>query len=179
MLPIGFAYDTYLKLSDFDKLGQMQKDWVSTKACVINDEEVVNYAKINAYNLKDTLPLSALTFDLIKANFDSLKLNQFTVTNFKQTNIKGNIMLTKSKMMYFSIPFDNGWTVNENGKPLNKVILSNGMTGVFLEAGNHNLEWTYTSPNMKKGMMVVIASLIIFLVLLAYTKFKKTTPQSI
>jgi uncharacterized membrane protein YfhO len=178
VLPIGFTYDKYVKLSDFDKLGQMQKDLVSTKACVLNDEDVSNYNKMSLYNLKDTLPLNSLSFEIIKNNFDSLKLNVFKITSFSQTNIKGNVNIDKSKMLYLSIPFDDGWAINENGKPLNKVILSNGMTGLFLDPGNHNLELIYTSANMKKGSIILIISVLVFLVLLAYTKFKNVKIQN-
>lgn len=178
VLPIGFTYDKYVKLSDFDKLGQMQKDLVSTKACVLNNEDVSNYNKMSLYNLKDTLPLNSLSFEIIKNNFDSLKLNVFKITSFSQTNIKGNVNIDKSKMLYLSIPFDDGWAINENGKPLNKVILSNGMTGLFLDPGNHNLELIYTSANMKKGSIILIISVLVFLVLLAYTKFKNVKIQN-
>lgn len=177
-LPIGFAYDKYVKLSDFDKLGQMQKDLVSTKACVLNDEDVPNYSKMTLYNLNDTIPLTSLSFDLIKNNFDSLKANVFNVTKFSQTNIKGTININKSKMLYLSIPFDDGWAINENGKTLNKVILSNGMTGLFLETGNHNLELIYTSTNMEKGIVILIISALVFLLLLVYTKFKNIKIQN-
>jgi uncharacterized membrane protein YfhO len=81
-------------------------------------------------------------------------------------------------MLYLSIPFDDGWAINENGKPLNKVILSNGMTGLFLDPGNHNLELIYTSANMKKGSIILIISVLVFLVLLAYTKFKNVKIQN-
>ena len=178
VLPIGFTYDKYVKLSDFDKLGQMQKDLVSTKACVLNDEDVSNYNKMSLYNLKDTLPLNSLSFEIIKNNFDSLKLNVFKITSFSQTDIKGNVNIDKSKMLYLSIPFDDGWAISENGKHLNKVILSNGMTGLFLDPGNHNLELIYTSANMKKGSIILIISVLVFLVLLAYTKFKNVKIQN-
>lgn len=178
VLPIGFAYDKYVKISDFDKLNQMQKDWVSSRACVLNDDEVTNYNKMSVYNLKDTVPLNNLTFDLIKNNFDSLKLYTFNITKFSQTNIKGNIILNKGKMVYFSIPFDDGWVITENSKQLKKVILSNGMTGLFLEAGNHNLELSYTSSNMKKGCIILIISVLVFLLLLVYTKFNKVKIQN-
>ena len=120
----------------------------------------------------------SIYFEIIKNNFDSLKLNVFKITSFSQTNIKGNVNIDKSKMLYLSIPFDDGWAINENGKPLNKVILSNGMTGLFLDPGNHNLELIYTSANMKKGSIILIISVLVFLVLLAYTKFKNVKIQN-
>ena len=38
VLPIGFAYNKYIKLSDFDKLSPMQKDWISSKSCVLKNK---------------------------------------------------------------------------------------------------------------------------------------------
>lgn len=171
-LPIGFSYNKLIKLSDFEKLSPLQKDLMSTKACVVKNEDVAKYSNLQVVELKDTLPLNAVTFDLIKQNFDSLKKRPFNIIEFSQTKIRGNVNVESlSEMIYFSIPFDKGWSIIENGKEIEKVVLSNGMTGVYLEKGNHNLELTYSSSNLKKGLFILIITSIIFLLTLGYHFF--------
>lgn len=180
VLPLGFAYDKYMKLSDFDKLSPLQKDIVSSKACVINDVEISKYTNLQPYNLKDTVALSAITFDLIKSNFDSLKAHPFNIVSFSQTKIMGNINVTSpNSIIYFSIPFDKGWVISENGKEIDKVVLSNGMTGVYLQKGIHNLELMYSSSNMQNGLKILMISLAVFLLLLVYTIIIKKKIQTV
>jgi hypothetical protein len=176
-LPIGFAYSKYVKLSDFALLSPLQKQVISTKACILKDEDVSKFPALSAYNPKDTVPANLLTFDLLKANFDSLRTTTFNISSFKQTHFKGEIDLKKTEMVYFSIPLDEGWHVSENGQELEKVILTNGMTGLYLPAGKHNIEFQYVAHNLKRGLVITIVSILIFIGLLGYAKFKKPTIQ--
>lgn len=177
VLPIGFAYNKYIALSDFDKMSTLQKDYMSTKACVVSDAYLAKVSGLQKINLNDTLSPNLLTFDLIKANFDTLKMQTFNVTSFKQTNIKGSIELNKPQMVYFSIPDDNGWQVTSQGKDLEKNLLTNGMIGLYLEKGKHDIEFNYVSPHAKTGKLLAIGSLVLFLLLLVVTllKSKKET----
>ena len=104
-------------------------------------------------------------------------MQPFNVTYFKQTNIKGSIELSKPQMVYFSIPDDNGWHVTSKGKQLEKHLLTNGMIGLFLDKGKHNIEFNYVSPHSKTGKLLAIASFVLFLLLLVVTllKSKKET----
>jgi uncharacterized membrane protein YfhO len=174
-LPIGYAYTKYVKLSDFDALSSLQKDILSTKVCVINDDDVSKFPALGTVNTKDTVPANLLTFDMLKANFDSLRATPFDISALNQTNLKGTIDLKKTSMIYFSFPYDKGWHVYENGQELEKVILTNGMTGLYLPAGKHNIEFQYVAHNLKRGVIITIISLLCFLGLLGYSKFKKPT----
>lgn len=172
VLPVGFAYSKYVSLSDFDKMSVLQKDYISTKACVISDTDLPLVSGLQKINLRDTVSPNLLTFDLIKANFDTLKMQPFNVSSFKQTNIKGSITLNKSQMVYFSIPDDNGWQVSSNGKNIEKHLLTNGMIGLLLDKGNQNIEFNYVSPHAKIGKFLAIGSLIVFLLTLLFTLFR-------
>lgn len=174
VMPLGFAYERYLYLSEFDHLSSLQKDIVSTKACVINDDEKLNFNELKKYQLKDTLPLNLITFDLIKNNIDSLRANVFIINKFSQTEINGSINVgSTGKIVYFSMPFDDGWRIIENGNEILKFKLSNGMTGIYLKKGKHNIELEYTSDNIKNGIKVLIVSISIFIVLIIITFIKK------
>jgi uncharacterized membrane protein YfhO len=172
VMPFGFGYSKYLKLSDFEKLSSTQKDLVSTKACILKDEDVSKVNGLTAFNLNDTLPASQFTFDVLKANIDTLKKSSLQIDDFKQTNIKASVNMPANEVLYTSLPFDNGWSVNDNGNPAETLILSNGMTGVFLGKGAHNLEFKYTSLNFKKGLLISLISFCIFIATLFIVRRK-------
>src|SRR5207253_1716872 len=112
-LPFGYGYDKYVKLSDFEKLSPGQKDYVSTVACVLNDEDIAK-AGIPEYSLKDTVALPQFTIELLKQNTDALRKNSLTITEFSPVKIKAAISLPAQQVVYTSLPFDKGWSVTEN-----------------------------------------------------------------
>lgn len=171
-MPLGFGYNKYIKLSDFEKLSMSQKDLVSTKACVLNDDDVGKVNGLSPFNLSDTLHSGQFTFDVLKQNIDSLKKSTLRVDEFKQTLIKASITVPSNEVLYTSFPFDKGWSVNDNGSAIEKLILSNGMTGVFLDKGQHKLEFRYNSFNFKKGLLISMISLCIFMVIFLLMKRK-------
>ncbi len=171
-LPLGFCYDKYVLLSDFDKLSMTQKDLVSTKACVVNDDDLIKVNSLTKFNLNDTLSVNQFTFDVLKQNMDSLRQCTLQIPDFKPTSIKASVNVSSNQMLYVAIPFDKGWSIKDNGTQVEKLILTNGMTGVFLTKGEHSLEFTYTSVNFKKGLWISIITLCLFAgALLVSSKF--------
>jgi uncharacterized membrane protein YfhO len=93
------------------------------------------------------------------------------ITEFiKPTLIKACINVPKTSMLYLSIPYDKGWNVTDNEQPTEKFILTGGMTGVLLQAGNHNIELKYTNINFIRGLWISLITLIIFSGLLFFAR---------
>jgi len=176
-LPLGYGYDSYIKFSVFEKLSLSQKDFVSTKTCVINDEDLNKVSSLKEFELKDTIAPNSLTFDLLKKNIDTLQKNAIQISDFKPTNIKASVNLSKDEVIYASIPFDKGWAITDNGNKIDKLILSGGMTGFLLNKGNHVLELTYTSLNFKKGLYISVISFCIFIGLFFFLHQKKNQKE--
>lgn len=161
-MPFGYGYTRYVKLSDFEKLSLGQKDYVSTMACVLNDADVAKVSALKQFSLKDTVPQNLFTIDLLKANTDSLRRSSFTMSAFSPVHIKGGMNLPATEMVYMSLPFDKGWSVTDNGITIDKLMLSNGMTGLLLGAGNHQIEFSYESVNRDRGKIISILCFALF-----------------
>jgi hypothetical protein len=178
-LPLGYGYNKYMKLSSFEQLSPLQKDFVSTKTCVINDEDASKVIALKEFMFKDTIATSRFTFDLLKENIDSLKQNSIKIITFKPTDINASINLSENEMIYTSLPFDKGWTIKDNGKEIDKVILSGGMTGFMLNKGEHSLEFKYTSLNLRKGLYISLISFCIFIGLFFFFSKRKIKQEEI
>lgn len=110
---------------------------------------------------------------------DSLKQQRFKLrANSGVTWLSGDVTGTKQRsLLYLSIPDTPGWTAKVNGKPVAiKSVLSaqslipvkqtyNGMIGVPLKQGRNHVILTYTTPGLKVGAIVSLASLAIFILL--------------
>ncbi|MEO8768827.1 MAG: YfhO family protein [Ferruginibacter sp.] len=174
-LPIGFAYHTIFSLTDFEKCSQPQKDFMSLRAAVVADSNMNEVKSLMKLNISDTLAIQFLTLDKIKDLTDDLSQNSFQIKSFKPTLINGSINMSSPGIVYFSIPYDNDWTIkDEKNRLYNKMLLTNGMTGIYLDAGNHNLELSFASRNLALGKKISIAGFILFALLIFLTvKFGK------
>ena len=136
VLPVGFTYGNFIKESVYNPLSISQKDFVSLKACVISDKDVSKIGAMKEFQLKDTVAPNGFTFDYYKQCVDELSKDSLVVSRFDEHEISGKINVPEDKMMYVTIPFDEGWQLAVDGQPAEKMKLSTGMTGVFVKKGH-------------------------------------------
>ncbi|MFT3908536.1 MAG: YfhO family protein [Ferruginibacter sp.] len=169
-LPIGFAYHNVFSLNDFEKCSQPQKDFMSLRAAIVADSNMNEVKSLQKLSINDTLSLQFLTLEKIKSITDTLSQNAFLVKHFKPTLIDGSISITSPALVYFSIPYDDDWTIrDEKNKIYKKILLTNGMTGIYLEAGKYDLELSFVSKNLALGKKICIAGFVLFALLIFFT----------
>ncbi|ANZ57769.1 hypothetical protein BGL34_03720 [Fructilactobacillus lindneri] len=109
------------------------------------------------------------------AGFDENKFNQFVkdtqpyrlqVKNPQNLKFKGNhfvgfVRTTKQRpQLLISIPYDKGWQVTDNGKPVKLKKVINGLTGIKLKPGKHKLEFTYHIPGLVAGIILTVLGIV-------------------
>jgi len=175
-MPLGFCYDKFIKYSEFKKLTITQKDYTSCRACVVNDADVALVKNLKSFQLKDTLLPDASAIDKLKGFFTALKQDTFSITSFNPAHIKGAIQLKSSKLMYLSIPYDIGWHLKVDGKEQKIILVAQGMIGVLLDAGTHEVELDYDPPFRRAGNLLSLFGICLYggVVFLGY----KTKPKA-
>ncbi len=170
-LPFGYTYNSYITQSDFDKLGNNQKDFVCLKACVIKDETSANNLQgLKKFNLSDTISANQFTFDRYHSEITSLGKESLNTTLFSEKRIEGNIVTSEPKMMYLSFPLDKGWHLKLNNTDAELITINNGMTGVYLPKGNNTLEMTYKLRVFNIGLVVIPFGLLLLIILIILDK---------
>ena len=108
----------------------------------------------NAYNILDDQLLNVYEYD--------------------STNIKGTINVKEdNQIMFTSIPYDEGWTVFVDNEKAEVIpIANNGLIGVKLDKGTHEIEFKYKVQGLTEGLILTIA-VVIVLVNLIYIDIKK------
>ncbi len=174
-LPIGYAYSSIFSLSDFRKCSPSQRDFMSLRAAIVADSNMNEVASIKKLNLLDTLPPQAFSFETVKNYTDTLLQQTFRIKQFKPSRIEGSIDVRSNAMVYFSIPFDENWTISDTkNKTYKKILLSDGMTGIYLEKGNYELTFSFVSKNLALGKKISIAGLLLMSLLIFMSiKFRK------
>lgn len=164
-LPMGFTYDAFMTETEFAKRSALQKDLGLLKAVIINDSEKTKFAKLQ--EVKDSV--SVLTLEELKKLSDERKKETLQISSFSNNNFTGEITLNAPKLLYLSIPFDDGWKVESNGKLQETMKVSYGMTGVLLDKGKHVIVIDYKPPFLKIGIWLTILGVLLYITLLAWT----------
>lgn len=97
------------------------------------------------------------------------------VTENKESYIKGTVNLAADKMLYTSIPYDKGWSVYVDGEKLDDefiVKIGDALMGVYMESGEHTVEFRFTPRGLILGASLTLVGLIILVILIVSKKKK-------
>ena len=155
----GFCYDKVIDAESFKKIGIFQKDLALLKGCVIENEQIELLTQFKPLNLKDTS--INFSFQMYDSLTKALNGNVFSISSFHENNIKGSINTSSPKILYFSIPFDEGWKASVNNKEVKLYRLNCGMTGLVTNIGINNIELQFTPRYRNIGFWVSIFSLLL------------------
>lgn len=169
-LPFGFIYNKGISEIDFKKMSPTQKDFCLLRACVIGNEDKSTFSSIQPFNVTDTN--AVFSYDNYLTYVNDLKKDEFKITKFSENSIIGNVNTKERKILFFSMPFDEGWAVTVNGKESKLYRLNCGLTGLLTEKGDNKVELAFTPRYKNQGAMVSFGSLIIFIGLILFSYFK-------
>lgn len=161
-LPLGYVLHQWMPRREFNICSPVQRDFMSLKAAVLEEENEKLMQGIPQRNLSDTLNTAAFTLDTIRAWTDILKTETFVIESFHQTHFSGQLNVKSDGIAYFSVPYDQGWNIKVDGKKTDPLLLSHGMTGLLLPAGNHRIEFCFEQLSARKGKWWSLAGILLF-----------------
>jgi uncharacterized membrane protein YfhO len=169
-LPFGYSYNKIIPLSQLRRIqDNTQKDEMLLNACAVDDKDLSDFNGIQQVSATDSL--APLTFESYGKYVGELKADTFRMAHFDENDIIGDIHLSNKKLLFFSIPLDNGWHAFIDGKEAKKYKANVGFTGLILEKGDHHIELHFTVPLLAAGAWISAISFLIYI--LALIKFRK------
>lgn len=121
--------------------------------------------------LEDSLNIDYLNIfyqdmDIFNQYYREITNDVFEISNLKQGYISGNINASKDGIMMLNIPYDQGWKVKLDGKPIDTNSALNLFLSFPIEQGTHTISLYYLPRGIIKGVtisLISIFALIIFL----------------
>ncbi len=138
-----------------------------------NSINLSEFKKIMPDDTSEIIPAENFNFDIYKQKIDALKKDTFQITSFKQSEIKGKINLSKTKLLFFTIPYDKGWEIKVDGKEQKLQRINIGFSGIILPEGEHRIELFFVPQYYKTANIVTLISVILFWAYLGYFFFGK------
>ena len=137
------------------------------------------FKKITPEDTSVIVPPEKFNFDIYKSIIDSLKQDTLQISSFKQSEISGKINLQKTKMLFFTIPFDKGWHLKVDGKKETLQRINIGFTGIVLPKGNHKIKLYYIPQYDKLTNGISLFAVLIFWLYLGFYFYKKRKAKTL
>lgn len=116
------------------------------------------------------LYVMTLNQDYYQTAISTLKNNGLKIEKFTDSNIEGTINASYSGVMMTSIPYDQGWQVYIDGKPVDSYAISNSLLAFDLPQGAHTVQMRYWPRGLTVGLILSGLSLILVVVLVLWSR---------
>lgn len=167
-VPMGIAYDAYIRDEDFQVLTPLTAEKLLLKALVLSDEQAEQYGDILT-----ELPASAvggMNETEYLAYCKTLAAHTCSSFDYDSYGFRAAITLDKPELVFFSVPSESGWTAEVNGKSVPVETVSKGFMAVRCEEGGNQIVFRYQTPGLKQGAIASlcgIAALLLYLIWMA------------
>ncbi|MBR4910568.1 MAG: YfhO family protein [Clostridia bacterium] len=156
----GFSYDYYITYDLCEKLNGETRAKFMLKALLLTEEQAKKYSGI----LTDIryAGSNAACFDL---GADCAALAATAATGFKteKNGFSAIVRRDAKSLVFFSVPYDPGWTATVNGKPAEIERVNCGFMAVAVDAGTSVIRFNFTPAGLDTGIYISLAALIVFL----------------
>lgn len=101
--------------------------------------------------------------------YNELKTEPLMLTSFSDTEFEGTVTAASDGILFTSIPWSKGWSVNVDGaKAETMSIGGDGLIGVKIPAGTHTIHFSYHTPGLAAGAVLSIAGVILYTIAAVY-----------
>ncbi|MDD2882891.1 MAG: YfhO family protein [Rhodoferax sp.] len=169
-LPLGVVHTRQITPSTFAKLAtrpeqeaNIYRDIVMMNAVVL-DQPVPNHGEL--FDLDGLVSSNALTLqDNYYQPALALQATGLRLEQFASNHLKGSISPEKNGVLVFSIPFNQGWSLQIDGQPTPLMRANFGMLAAPVAAGTHTVALDFRMPGQRVGAMLGLLGLGLLLLL--------------
>ncbi len=174
-IPMGFTYDYYINERDFEKITEERRAAVLLRALILPDEDSLDYVDILEKMPKDYYEsLGQEDYETDCENRRATAGDSFVID---KRGFTSEINLPRENLVFYSVPFDKGWSATVNGEPAKIQKVSIGFMAVRAPEGRNTIRFTYTPPGLYTGIAASIAGLVLLAAyLLFWKRFGKAVP---
>lgn len=159
-IPLGFSYDCYITRSEYDRVSTDNRNLLLLKALVIPDGDAKKYSRILTH-YDDFTAFSDSQEDYFQNCLDRKSMSSAAFSR-DNSGFTAKFTADKERVVFFSVPWESGWSATVNGKaaPIEKVNV--GFMAVTVPAGTSEIRFHYTTPGLKAGALVTLGGILLF-----------------
>ena len=193
-IPYGFTYDYFMTRDYSDKFSNNERQHLMLQAILLDEEQIERHSDILAdinslasqdwvFDRNGNLVQNDGTYypDLSESSYKQHCLDRaaHSADSFV-TDSRGftsEIDLERENLVFYSIPYDEGWSATVDGEPVQIEKVNVGFMAVRVPEGEHTIRFDYDTPGLSMGIWITFGSagiaLLYLLITFLYYRYKR------
>ena len=165
-VPMGFTYDYYVTKATYEASVKTLRSNLLMRALVLEDEDVTQYGKYLT-ELPDAM-LEDLHYDSYTQDCADRRAHSCSVFQMNNAGFHAEITLDKPNLVFFSVPYDDGFTAYVNGEKADILQVDEGLMAVLCPAGASSIDFVYQAAGLSASRVVTAVAIPVWVVYVAY-----------
>lgn len=124
-----------------------------------------------------TLRAASLDEQAFEDLYKTMGRRKFKMEDQDSTHVNGTVKAEDDGVVFFSIPYDEGWSVTVDDISTETDVFAGGFLSVNVSKGTHQIRLKYQPPGFSIGWKISLAGFIIFLLGIYISHKRKNTLQ--
>ena len=165
-VPMGFTYDYYVTDATYQTSIKTLRSNLLMRALVLTDEDVAQYGKYLTELSEDML--NDLHYDSYTQDCSDRRAHSCSVFQMNNAGFHAEITLDKTNLVFFSVPYDDGFTAYVNGEKTDILQVDEGLMAVLCPAGASSIDFVYQAAGLSASRVVTAVAIPVWVVYVAY-----------
>ena len=164
-VPMGFTYDYYVTEATYETSIKTLRSNLLMRALVLEDEDVKAYGQYLT-ELPDEM-LEELHYDSYTQDCADRRAHSCSVFQMNNAGFHAEITLDKPNLVFFSVPYDDGFTAYVNGEKTDILQVDEGLMAVLCPAGASSIDFVYQAAGLSASRVVTAVAIPVWVVYVA------------
>ena len=164
-VPMGFTYDYYVTEATYQTSIKTLRSNLLMRALVLTDEDVAQYGKYLTELSEDML--NDLHYDSYTQDCADRRAHSCSVFQMNNAGFHAEITLDKANLVFFSVPYDDGFTAYVNGEKTDILRVDEGLMAVLCPAGASSIDFVYQAAGLSASRVVTAVAIPVWVVYVA------------
>ena len=165
-VPMGFTYDYYVTEATYETSIKTLRSNLLMRALVLEDEDAESYGQYLT-ELPDEM-LEDLHYDSYTQDCADRRAHSCSVFQMNNAGFHAEIALEKANLVFFSVPYDDGFTAYVNGEKADILRVDEGLMAVLCPAGANSIDFVYQAAGLSASRVVTAVAIPVWVVYVAY-----------
>ena len=164
-VPMGFTYDYYVTKATYEASVKTLRSNLLLRALVLEDEDVKAYGQYLT-ELPDEM-LEELYYDSYTQDCADRRAHSCSVFQMNNAGFHAEITMDKANLVFFSVPYDDGFTAYVNGEKTDILRVDEGLMAVLCPAGASSIDFVYQATGLSASRVVTAVAIPVWVVYVA------------
>ena len=156
-VPMGFTYDYYVTEATYQTSIKTLRSNLLMRALVLTDEDVAQYGKYLTELSEDML--NDLHYDSYTQDCADRRAHSCSVFQMNNAGFHAEITLDKPNLVFFSVPYDDGFAAYVNGEKTDILQVDEGLMAVLCPAGASSIDFVYQAAGLSASRVVTAVAI--------------------